>query len=184
MMEDLAMQILELLMNSIQADASHIHLTIRESKAEDRIFITLKDDGKGMSEEFVARVTDPFTTTRTTRKVGMGVAFFKGMTEICNGTFSIDSTVGEGTTIDATVQRDWIDTPPIGDLGEMMMYCIQADEDISYVLTYTTDTDEFVFQSDEVKAMLEGVSLQEPDILIWIKEYINDGIEHVKEDLQ
>ena len=184
MMEDIAMQILELLMNSIQAGASHIWLTVHDSILENRISVHLEDDGRGMSEEFVARVTDPFTTTRKTRKVGMGVAFFKGLTEMCNGSFEIHSREGTGTLINANMQKDWIDTPPLGDLGEMMMYCIQANENISYVLTYSTDKNQFVFQSDEVKELLAGVSLQEPEILIWIKEYINEGIEHVKEDLQ
>ncbi|HAE17559.1 MAG: ATP-binding protein [Solobacterium sp.] len=184
MMEDLAMQILELLMNSIHAGASHIYLTITESVKENLIQVHLEDDGKGMSEEFVAKVTDPFTTTRKTRKVGMGVAFFKGLTDMCNGRFEINSRPGTGTLITAELQRDWIDTPPLGNIGEMMMYCIQADENISYVLKYSNDKSDFIFQSDEVKAMLDGVSLLEPEILLWVKDYINEGIEHVKEDLQ
>lgn len=184
MMEDLAMQILELLMNSIQAGATRIILTIVNSSVNDEIRIMLEDNGKGMSEEFVSRVTDPFTTSRTTRKVGMGVAFFKGLTEMCNGTFSIRSEVGTGTFIEASVQKSFIDTPPIGDIGEMIMYCIQANEDINYTFEYSTDYDKFIFQSEEVRELLDGVSLQEPEILLWIKDYINEGIMHVKEDLQ
>ena len=94
MMQDLAMQILEILMNSIQAGARHILVKIRESRKDNVIEITVQDDGKGMSPELAARVSDPFTTTRKTRKVGMGVAFLKGMTEQCNGTFDIQSEVG------------------------------------------------------------------------------------------
>ncbi len=184
MMEDLAMQILELLMNSIQAGASVIRLEILDSTLKDVIRIILEDNGKGMSEEFVARVTDPFTTSRKTRKVGMGVAFFKGLTEMCNGSFDIRSELGKGTVIEASVQKSFIDTPPLGDIGEMMMYCIQANEETDYILDYKTDTNEFNFRSAEVRELLEGVSLQEPDILLWIKGYINEGIENVKEDLQ
>ena len=103
---------------------------------------------------------------------------------MCNGRFEINSRPGTGTLITAELQRDWIDTPPLGNIGEMMMYCIQADENISYVLKYSNDKSDFIFQSDEVKAMLDGVSLLEPEILLWVKDYINEGIEHVKEDLQ
>ncbi|NCB33580.1 MAG: ATP-binding protein [Erysipelotrichia bacterium] len=182
MMEDLAMQILELLMNSIQAGSRKIILKIRDSLKDNVISIDLRDDGKGMSQDLVKKVTDPFTTSRTTRKVGMGVAFMKGLTEECNGTFAVKSDVGKGTCISATVQKDFIDTPPIGDLGEMMMACIQANEDISYEMIYETDTYKFVFASSEIKEQLAGVSMLDSSILLWIKEYINQNVEGKKED--
>ena len=181
MMEDLAMQILELLMNSIQAGAKKITLLISDSKKENRIRMELSDDGKGMSEELLKKVTDPFTTTRTTRKVGMGVSFMKGLCEICNGSFHIESEEGKGTKVIAEVEKDNIDTPPLGDLGAMMMYAIQANEEIDYTLSYESDQNKFVFTSAEVRAMLDGVSMQEPEILLWIKEYINQNIEALEE---
>lgn len=181
MMEDLAMQILELLMNSIQAGAKNITLLITDSKKENRIVMQLKDDGKGMSKELLQKVTDPFTTTRTTRKVGMGVSFMKGLCEICNGSFKIESEEGKGTEVTAEVEKDNIDRPPLGDLGSMMMYAIQANEDINYTLSYESDTNKFVFTSAEAKEMLDGVSMLEPEILLWIKEYINQNIEALEE---
>lgn len=184
MMEDLAMQILELMMNSIQANAKHILLHIRSSTRDNVIAILQQDDGKGMDRELLERVTNPFATTRTTRKVGMGVAFMKGLTEACNGSFHIESTPGKGTSIRAEVQRDCIDTPPLGDIGEMMMECIQASESIDYEMVYETDSSKFVFQSSEIRQQLEGVSLQEPQVLLWIKEYINQNIEGMKEDMK
>jgi anti-sigma regulatory factor (Ser/Thr protein kinase) len=182
MMQDLAMQVLEILMNSIQAGARRIILTITDSVKQNLIRFVITDNGKGMDEAMIQKVTDPFTTTRTTRRVGMGVAFMKGLTEQCNGTFRITSKVGSGTTVEASVQKDNIDTPPMGDLGEMMMDCIQADESIEFELTYATDSKQFVFQSSEIKEQLAGVSLLEPSILLWIKEYINQGIDQAKED--
>ena len=184
MMEDLAMQLLELLMNSIQAGAKNITLKITDSLKNNRILMVLLDDGKGMSPELLARVSDPFTTTRTTRKVGLGVAFMKGLCESCNGSFVIDSVEGIGTSVKAEVEKNWIDTPPLGDLGCMMMYAIQADENINYTLSYGNDQNEFVFQSAQVREMLEGVSMQEPEILLWIKEYINQNIEALQEGLE
>ena len=183
MMQDLAMQILEILMNSIGAKAGKVILRMRDSLQDNRIEIEVEDNGSGMSEEMVRKVADPFTTTRTTRKIGMGVAFMKGLTEQCDGTFDIRSTPGIGTVVSASIRRDHIDAPPMGDLGEMIMYCIQADETIDIEFHYKTDTDEFVFLSSEIREQLDGVSLMEPEILIWIKEYINEGITHAKEGM-
>lgn len=183
-MEDLAMQILELLINSINhAKAKSIHLKIKEDVKENQIEIVVEDDGVGMDEKLINSFDNPFTSTRKTRKIGMGVPFFKGMIEQCNGSFSAQSEPGKGTIIQATMQRDHIDVPPMWDLGEMMMFCIQADETIDYDLLYQIDEKEFHFSSKEVKEQLDGFSLLEPQILLWVKDYINEGIEHIKEDM-
>ena len=183
MMQDLAMHMLEILMNSIGAKSSKVVIRVRDSVRDNVIDMEVEDNGGGMSEEMVKKVTDPFTTSRTTRKVGMGVAFMKGLTEQCDGSFDIVSTLGKGTVVKASIRRDRIDAPPMGDLGEMIMYAIQADETINLDFYYTTDTEQFLFTTDEIREQLEGISLVEPEILIWIKEYINEGIVHAKEGM-
>ncbi|MEG0077643.1 ATP-binding protein [Anaerorhabdus sp.] len=182
MMQDCAMQILELIMNSIHANSSFIEVYIKDSYLENKYQFKVQDNGKGMSQETLEHVTSPFQTSRTTRKVGLGVAFMKGLTEQCNGSFTITSKEKVGTTIIATVQRNHWDTPAIGDLGEMMMCSIQANEKIDFYFVYETDTQKFVFESKEVKEKIEGVSILEPDILLWIREYINQGIQLAKEN--
>lgn len=182
MMEDLAMHTLEILMNSVHAGAKNIKLEIDDSAEKDELLITVLDDGKGMDEETAKRASDPFYTSRTTRKIGMGLAFLRGLAETCGGAFSLESERGKGTKVSASVQRSNIDTPPLGDLGEMMMETIQANGDIEYELAYVTDTDRFQFSTKEAKEMLEGVSILEPEVLLWIKEYINEGIKQLKEE--
>ncbi len=182
MMEDLAMHILEILMNSIHACAKNIKFIVQDSDLDDKIVMQVEDDGKGMTEEQVQRVSSPFMTGRSTRKVGLGVAFLKGLTEQCNGEFLVTSKVGEGTTVTASVQKSFIDTPPMGNLGEIMMECIQADESIDYLFEYKTDKNSFLFDTKEIKKELDGVSLLEPSILLWIKDYINEQISLLKED--
>ncbi len=184
MMEDLAMQMLEIIMNSIHANARKIRIEITDSERDDSVAMEIADDGRGMNQALLQRVADPFTTTRTTRKIGMGVPFMKGLTEQCGGSFDIKSVLGEGTVVSASVQRDHIDLPPMGDIGEMIMYAIQANENTDIELYYTTDNDRFVFSSSEVRQQLEGISLVEPDVLLWIKEYINEGITHAKEGVE
>ena len=181
-MEDLAMHILEILMNSIHALSKNIKFTIHDSSLNDKIIMIVEDDGKGMSEEQVAKISSPFMTGRTTRKVGLGVAFLKALTEQCNGEFNVSSSIGIGTTVKASVQKSFIDTPPMGDLGEIIMECIQADDQIDYLFIYKTDLDEFIFDTKEIKKELEGLSLQEPSILLWIKDYINQNINSLKGD--
>ncbi|MBP3892090.1 MAG: sensor histidine kinase [Solobacterium sp.] len=183
MMQDLAMHMLEIIMNSIAAGASLIRILFIDSKAKDEIQIELEDNGKGMSEEMVKRVTDPFTTGRTTRKVGLGVSFMKGLTEQCNGVFDVKSQLGVGTTVYVSLQRSHIDLPPLGNLGEMMMAAIQGNADINYQFTYKNDSNEFAFDTIEVRKELgDEVPLNEPQILLWIRDYINEGIQQAKEE--
>jgi anti-sigma regulatory factor (Ser/Thr protein kinase) len=176
MMEDLAMHLLEILVNSVSAGAKHILLTIFEKTQEDTIEMCVKDDGKGMDQADAERFVDPFRTTRTTRSIGLGLSFLKGLSDTCNGSFSIQSQKGVGTEVHCSVQRSFIDTPPIGDIGQTIMSVIQANENISLRFEYAIDDQKFIFDTDEVRQQLDGVSLLEPDILLWIHDYVNNGV--------
>ena len=182
MMEDLAMHLIEILMNSIHAGATKIFVTIFSSTKNDEIQIIVEDNGKGMDKEKAESVSDPFVTSRETRKIGMGLAFLKGLSEMCNGSYKLESGVGIGTVVEAKVQKSHIDVPPLGNLGEMSMAVIQANPDIDYKLQYKSDNDEFLFDTEIVKRELDGISLIEPDILLWIKDYINQGIAQIEEE--
>lgn len=182
MMQDLAMHLLEIIMNSISAGAKRIGITFLESTKDNTIEMGVQDDGKGMSQEMVERVTNPFTTGRKTRNVGLGVAFMYGLCEQCNGSFHVESELGKGTTVRAIVERNHIDLPPRGNLGEMMMACLQANEDIDYRFVYKIDDNEFTFDTIEVKEQLDGVPIREPEILLWLRDYINEGIEAIRKE--
>ncbi len=182
MMEDLAMHLIEILMNSVHAAATKIYVTFFNSEKNDKIEIIVEDNGKGMDEEKAKSVSDPFVTSRKTRKIGMGLAFLKGLCEMCNGSYTLESGVGIGTMVTANIQKSHIDVPPLGDIGEMSMAVIQANEDIDYKLHYVTDNGEFLFDTEIIKKELDGISLIEPEILLWIKDYINQGIEQVEEE--
>ncbi len=182
MMEDLAMHIIEILMNSIAAGASKILLKIKNSIKEDIIEISVEDNGKGMNEETAKKAASPFSTSRKTRKIGMGLAFLKGLCDSCNGIFEISSEEGIGTKVKASIQKSHIDTPELGDIGEICMSSIQANEDLDFTLEYNNDKESFIFSSNEIKKELDGVSLIEPEILLWIKDYINQGIKQAEED--
>lgn len=180
-MKEISLNILDVVGNSIKAKAKRIDVTVVESVARDIIELTIKDDGCGMSPEFLARVTDPFTTTRTTRKVGLGLPLLKMAAESCEGTFSIDSGVGQGTTVHATFRLGHLDRMPIGNMAETMVTLISACDTIRYVYTHQTDTDTFVLDTLELQNTLgEGIPLSTPEILAWIHDYVKENLENIK----
>ena len=100
-MKDLSMHIMDILQNSTRAKANNITLEVLENYDADTLTLIFKDDGCGMNAETVEKVTNPFFTTRTTRKVGLGLPLLKQNTEMTGGSMKIDSEVGVGTTVTA-----------------------------------------------------------------------------------
>lgn len=175
-MPDLAMHILDLVYNSIRAKATWIHIAIIDSMLEDLISIVIEDNGCGMDEVTALKVQSPFYTTRTTRDVGLGIPLFKEAALMCQGKFNLTSTLGKGTRIEASFQKTHWDTPPMGDLAETMATLIQANEAITYEFTYTKDNHTFYLNTKEIKTILDGVPITEPDVIIWLKQYIKEGL--------
>ena len=176
-MRELALNVLDIVENSVKAGAANV--LIRVVAEGNLLTITIKDDGKGMDEEFLARVTDPFTTTRTTRKVGMGIPLFKMAAEMAGGQFSIASTKGVGTTVTATFVLDHIDRMPLGDMGETMSTLLNDDFPTDYVLSVSVDGQQFEFDTKELREQLDGVPVNEPEILLFVKDMINENITHI-----
>ena len=175
-MRELSLNILDIVENSVKAEAKIVYIDVI---AKDNVLsISIKDDGKGMSEEFLSRVTDPYTTTRTTRKAGMGLPFLKMEAEMAGGTFDIRSKLGEGTTVTTTFAIDHIDRPPLGDLGETMSILISNGDEVDYVLHFVFNETDFVFDTRELKEQLDGVPMDEPEVLLFIKNYIRENTSH------
>lgn len=179
-MKELSLNILDITHNSIKAKAETIEISIDEQQSENLLKITIQDDGCGMDEAFLRGVTDPFVTTRTTRKVGLGIPLFKQSAEDAGGSFSISSKVGKGTVVCATFQIDHLDRMPIGDMSSTMVSLIQANDRIRFIYTHKTDLGEFIFDTDELHVQLGEVPLSEPMVLNWIEEYINENLEDIQ----
>ena len=176
-MRELALNVLDIVENSVKAGAKNVLISI---VAEDNLLtITIKDDGKGMDEEFLGRVTDPFTTTRTTRKVGMGIPLFKMAAEMAGGQFDITSKKREGTTVTATFVLDHIDRMPLGNMAETIVTLLNDDFPTDYVLYVSIDGNEFEFDTKELREQLDGVPVNEPEILLFVKDMINENITHI-----
>lgn len=178
-MRELSLNILDIAQNSISAGASLTEVLVKENTAEKTLLIGIYDNGKGMSEEQVKNVQDPFFTTRTTRKVGMGIPLFKLAAEQTGGSFKITSELGVGTRVDALFKTDSIDFTPLGDIEATVSTIVSMNEDKDFVYTRSVDEKEFVFKSADIKKILDGVPLSEPSVINWIEDYIRENTEQL-----
>lgn len=176
------MNVLDVAENSMRAQAKNVTIKVIEDSAADKLSILIEDDGCGMSEEQVAQVTDPFFTTRTTRKVGLGVPLFKMAAEMSGGDFSITSKPGVGTKTYATFGLTNIDRMPLGDMASTMQLLICSHEDVNVMYTHIVDGREFFVSTDQLKEVLDGVSLETPEIRIFVGEYLRENIEALYTD--
>ena len=173
-MKELSLYILDLVQNSLRAEAKNISITVKDSIRQNRLEIVIKDDGYGMDAALLSKVTEPFVTTRTTRQTGMGIPLFKMALEHTGGTFDISSASGLGTTLKGVFVRSHIDTPPMGNITETLVTLIQGAPDVDFLYTNETDTQTFKFDTKNIREILEDVPLNTPDILNWIREYIEN----------
>lgn len=178
-MKELSLNILDIAENSIAANATLVEIKVSESISENLLTITIADDGKGMSEDFLKTVTDPFATTRLTRKVGMGISLLKLIAEQSGGAFEIFSKVGEGTTVKASFQHNHIDRPPLGNIEQTISTLVSCNLNVNFIYEHTFDDGKFTFSTKEVADILKGVPLNNPDVILWMQDYIKEGIAEI-----
>jgi len=177
MMDELSLNILDIAQNSIAADATLVEIDVEEDFGSDRLVISVKDNGKGMSEDFLQAVEDPFTTTRTTRKIGLGISFFKEAAEITGGSVKIKSELGVGTIITADFVLSHIDRQPLGSLTQTLITLVSLNTEIDFIFRYAVNKNEFVFSTQEVKELLgDDAALNSPSVVIFLTEYISEHI--------
>lgn len=182
-MRELSLHILDVVQNSLEAGATFVEITVEEDLLADRLNITVKDNGRGMTEAQLARVFDPFFTTRSTRHVGLGVPLFKAAAERCNGDLTITSQAGKGTTLHATFQHSHIDRAPLGDITGTLMAVILGNRtcDIHYAHRLIEkgqegrETKEFELDTASIKAELGDVPLAHPSVRKWLQGFIAEG---------
>lgn len=176
-MKELSLNILDIAKNSVKAEASLIVISIDEKDGWRTL--TIEDNGCGMPPDFLAVVTDPFTTTRTTRPVGMGLPLLKLAAEQADGTLTIRSSQGEnhGTTVCATFRIDHLDCVPVGDYAGTMVALIQGSPDIDFEFHYRKDSGEIELSTAEMRTILGDVPLNTPEVLAWVEGVLNGSDE-------
>jgi anti-sigma regulatory factor (Ser/Thr protein kinase) len=175
-LNELSLHILDICQNSIKANATLIKIIITEDLPQNNFQIVINDDGCGMNQKTLSEVTDPFFTTRTTRKVGLGISLFKMAAEMTEGSFKIKSTLSKGTSVTAKFQYDHIDRAPLGKIEETLVILVlnELEIDIYYEHTYNEKT--YIFDTREIKQVLNGIPFTSYDVILWIKNNIKEGI--------
>lgn len=174
-MKELSLHILDIMHNAIAAEASVIRLELIEDTKDDVLSFSIIDNGKGMSEEMVARVIDPFTTSRKTRKVGLGIPLLKAAAEQTGGGIALSSVIGEGTTITARFGYHHIDRQPLGDMKETMLGLITSYQEISFVYTHRVDEKEYTLDTRQMRELLGDISFQEPEVMLWLSAFLEEN---------
>lgn len=161
--------------NSITAGATLIEIRVEEDLQKGEMVISITDNGKGMSEEQVRRVVDPFYTTRTTRKVGLGVPLFKMEAEMTGGDFSIQSKLGEGTQVRARFITSHVDMIPLGNIDNTMVLLISCNPDRDFLFIHRINDRTLELDTRQLREILgEDVPLNSPDVVQWIRGYLQE----------
>ena len=181
MMTELSLHVLDVAENSTKAHASLVTISVDIQTAKDEIIISIIDNGCGMTAEQVDRVTDPFYTTRTTRKVGLGVPFFKMAAEATGGSFSIQSEPGVGTTVCAVFGLSHIDRMPLGDMNATIHQLIVMHPGCDFLYIYKYDDRQFTLDTREFKEILGDIPFDVPEVSAYLQQYLSENESEVNQ---
>lgn len=170
------MHILDIVQNSLSAGATLIDIGIDEQPANgDFLEIVIIDNGRGMKEEEVAKVLDPFFTSRTTRKVGLGLPLFQHNAIHCDGSFDIESCLGKGTTVRAKFRHSHLDRPPLGDMTATLLALIVLNPSVDFHYTHRIDEKLFELDTRDMRRELEDVPLNNPLVVDFLRDFIGES---------
>lgn len=182
-MRELSLHIIDIVENSIQADATLIKITIKEDDNNDLLLIKIIDNGRGISKEKINDVRDPFKTSRKTRRVGLGLSLLEAATSRCEGQLTIKSREKICTSITATFKYSHIDRAPIGNMADSIMSIIMSLKDESHIAyKHYYNSKKFCIDTREIKKILgEEISLNQLEVVNWIREYVKEGLLNIME---
>ncbi len=178
-MKDCSLHLMDIAQNSTTAGASHIVITMEADKNAQMFTMSVTDDGCGMDDAFLQSVTDPFTTTRTTRKVGLGIPLLKLSAEMTGGFFRISSEKGKGTSLSAGFVIHSIDRIPVGDMPETLSSLISGWPEIDWTVHLKSTIDSFSISTAEITAVLDGVPIGNPAVAGWLNETFTEAMKTI-----
>lgn len=182
-MKEIALHILDIIQNSIRAEATEIRISIVESLSQNRFILNVKDNGKGIPPEILEKISDPFVTTRKTRKTGLGLSLLKQHAEMTGGNLSISSVLGSGTEVEAIFIKDHIDKQPSGDLPGIFRLMLASNPEINIIYYHKTDFGEFSISSSEIKNILGLDNFNDFQLLNEINSLVKVNLEEIKAEL-
>ena len=178
-MRELSLHIMDVIENGITAGANLITLKISENRKSNLLTIVIADNGGGIPENILEAVMDPFFTTRTTRRVGLGLSLFREASKRCNGEFNISSREGEGTTISATFQLDHIDMVPVGDMARSLSCLIMGNPEVDFLYFHEVNGKSINFDTRHIREELDGVPLNNIEVINYIDKTISESLEKI-----
>ncbi len=179
-MQDLSLHILDIAENSIEAQAKMIEIRLEENRSQDRFVLQISDDGKGMSPDLLKHALDPFVTTKTTRRVGLGLPLLAQAARAANGRLTIESDESKGTRVLAIFELSHIDRKPLGDIAQTLITLIMGHPEVDIIYTHTIDDKEYRLDTTEIKGQLDGIPIYSPEVITILKTNINQGLEQLR----
>jgi len=176
-MQDLSLHILDVAENGVRAGAGKVAIEVRENTGANRLEIVIEDNGSGMDAEMVRRVEDPFFTSRTERKVGLGIPLFAQAARAAGGGLKIDSAPGKGTRVSAWFVRNHIDLKPMGDLAGTVTVLLAGNPGTEFRFLYEKDGEKFELETAEIRQQLGELPLSDPTVLNLLERKIRQGIQ-------
>lgn len=179
-MKELSLHILDIAQNSVRANASEIIINISENIKNNVFKFSIKDNGSGIENDIFKNIKNPFTTTRTTRKVGLGIPFLNDTCRLCNGNLLIETEIGKGTYLEATMEYNNIDRPPLGNIVSTVVGLVSSNEKIHFVYIHQYNEKTFKFDVNTIKEILDGIPLTDFKVIEWLDNYLMENINELK----
>lgn len=179
-MRELALHILDLARNSLEAGATRLQLSIVEDTGTDMLCFELTDNGRGMTREQLRQATDPFFTTRQTRHQGLGLPLLKATCERCGGVLSMQSLPGKQTRVTAKLPLAHLDCPPLGDMGAVIQALACEAERVHLTYRHVIGANQFALDTNQLQYELDDIVLRNPIVLDWLRSYVNDNLRKMR----
>ena len=176
----MSLHILDVAENSIKAQAHKIEIKIDENQDLDIFSLEINDDGIGMDTEMAERVLDPFFSTKTTRRIGLGLPLLAEAARAANGHFALESEPGKGTKVKATFQASHIDMKPLGDMALTLVTLIMGHPEVDILYWHKRNHELYSLDTEEVKSQLEGIPISSPEVIQFLKNHINEGLDNLR----
>lgn len=176
----MSLHILDVAENSIKAQAHKIEIKIDENREADTLVLEINDDGTGMDAEMAKKALDPFFSTKETRRIGLGLPLLAEAARAANGQFTLDSEPGKGTKVKATFQTSHIDMKPLGDMAQTLATLIMGHPNVDILYRHTCNHEFYSLDTTEVKDQLDGIPINSPEVIHFLKNHINEGIDNLR----
>jgi hypothetical protein len=178
-MEDISLHILDIAENSVSAGADLIKITITVDTAKDLFFVEIEDNGRGIPKDMISKVLDPFYTTRTTRKVGLGLPLLAQAARETGGEISVRPGNFSGTVITANFKKSHIDMKPLGDIAETLVVLIAGNPQVEFLFTYSNDSNTFSLDTRPIREKLDGVPINSSPVLSFLRDYLGTSLRDI-----